>query len=289
MAFLVHQLLLHKEGQRPFTAQRQNGSVGCGKMPPQNTPVMSMIQGKERNYITVIPKNYQKDEPKKLIFAFHGRTNSNTMVRGYYGIEQASIGQAIIVYPEGLPAGTSSRNWSDPGDPADAQRDFVLFDQLREEFSNNYCIDLDEVYVVTHSLGAYFANALGCFRGDVIRGVGSLGGGTSLGNCSDPVAAMIWHNPKDNLVSFQAGLIARDQFLKQNQCGKTTLSAEPLAGNCIEYQGCYEGAPVIWCPHTIDSDYRGDYYPHAWPNITGQSINTFFKSLSDQNPETAAR
>lgn len=38
----------------------------------------------------------------KIIFAFHGRTNSNTMVRGYYDIEEESQGDAIIVYPSGL-------------------------------------------------------------------------------------------------------------------------------------------------------------------------------------------
>lgn len=35
----------------------------------------------------------------KLIFAFHGRTNPNTMILTYYKVEQASQGNAIIVYP----------------------------------------------------------------------------------------------------------------------------------------------------------------------------------------------
>jgi len=50
----------------------------------------------------------------KIIFAFHGRTNPNTMVRTYYGIEKQSRGDAIIVYPAGLPEQGPSRNWSNP-------------------------------------------------------------------------------------------------------------------------------------------------------------------------------
>ncbi|MBP7061920.1 hypothetical protein KA037_03240 [Patescibacteria group bacterium] len=51
----------------------------------------------------MIGKKYDKDIPMKLIFAFHGRTNPNTMVRGYYNVEEASRGDAIIIYPSGLP------------------------------------------------------------------------------------------------------------------------------------------------------------------------------------------
>jgi polyhydroxybutyrate depolymerase len=49
-----------------------------------------------------------------------------------------------------------------------------LFDQLVQEFSDSYCIDLDHIYVVGHSLGARFTNSLACARGDVIRGIGSV-------------------------------------------------------------------------------------------------------------------
>jgi len=46
-----------------------------------------------------------------------------------------------------------------------------LFDQVLEEFKNNYCINTDQVFVVGHSLGAWFSNSLSCARGDIIRGV----------------------------------------------------------------------------------------------------------------------
>lgn len=126
------------------------------------------------------------------------------MVRGYYGIEKASQGNAIVVYPSGLPEEGPSRNRSAPGDKSDKLRDFALFDQLLEEFSSSYCIDIDQVFVVGHSLGAWFTNSLSCARGDVIRAIGSVGGGTTTNACNGPVAAMIMHHPNDNLSSFRS-------------------------------------------------------------------------------------
>ena len=211
----------------------------------------------------------------KLIFAFHGRTNPNTMVRSYYKVEQASKGDAIIVYPSGLPEEGPSRNWSNPGDSKSKLRDFALFDQLLQEFSNNYCVNKDEVFVVGHSLGAWFTNSLSCARGNVIRAIGSVAGGTTINDCSGPTAAIIMHNPEDNLTPFREGETARDQLLKQNACGPETIPLNIADGNCVAYTQCQKDAPVIRCPYS-DSYEHSTYYPHTWPNFAGQAIRDFF-------------
>lgn len=280
MAFLIHQLMLDKEGTKKFTGIRDSSSAGCGNAKPSPTPTSSMISGVNRHYITVIPSKYDKDEPTKLVFAFHGRTNPNTELRSYLKVEEASNGDAIFIYPLGLPEAGPSRTWSDPGDKSYELRDFTLFDQLLEEFSNNYCIDLDHVYVVGYSLGAWFTNTLSCARGNVIRGIGSLGGGTTINNCTGPVAAMVWHNPKDRLAPFYTGEQARDQILEQNGCGQATKSVPPSKGSCVEYTECPADAPVIWCPHTNDIGW-GTYYPHNWPKGTGESMWEFLDGLED--------
>ncbi|NOZ44074.1 MAG: hypothetical protein GXP45_02860 [bacterium] len=86
------------------------------------------------------------------MIAFHGRTNSNDRVRSYYHVEEASQGNAIFVYPSGLPENSSPRSRSNPGDPSDQLRDFALFDAIVDEFSNKYCIDKDRIFVIGHSL-----------------------------------------------------------------------------------------------------------------------------------------
>lgn len=71
-----------------------------------------MVDGQVRNYITEIGNKYTQTKPIKLIVAFHGRTNSNEEVRSYYDINDESHGNAIIVYPSGLPEATSPRTRS---------------------------------------------------------------------------------------------------------------------------------------------------------------------------------
>ncbi len=276
MAYLVHQLMLEKEGNRTFTNQRIVASSGCGKQAPSFAPTSSVVNGQTRNYITVIGNTYNENVPMKIIFAFHGRTNPNTMVRGYYDIEEASKGDAIIVYPSGLPEEGPSRNRSNPWDIASQLRDFALFDQLVKEFEDNYCINKDQIFVVGHSLGAWFTNSLSCARGDIIRAIGSVGGGTTIGACNGPVAAMIMQNPDDNLSSYAAWLTARDQLLRQNSCWDEIQSVGPEWWNCVEYIDCQKDAPVIWCPHSDSLNEQGNYYPHTWPDFAGEMIWDFF-------------
>jgi len=277
-SYLEEGVVVEKKDELYYT-NSMTPSAGCGLAPPSVPPSEMMIDTDLRQYITVIPDDYESNRPIKLVFAFHGRTNSNEQVRSYYGIEEAIDGQAIVVYPSGLPNNSSPRHWKDSDDSASNLRDYVFFDQLLEQFSNQYCIDLDHVYVVGHSLGAWFANSLACFRGDVIRGVGSLGGGNSAGECVGFVAAMVWHNPNDQLSPFESGELARDQFIAQNHCSNQTQLVEPSEGNCVEYQDCNSGAPLVWCPHTIDYSTDGSYYPHTWPSMTGEAIWDFFERL----------
>lgn len=114
MTYLVHQLMLNKEGSREFTNQREATSAGCGKEPPNMMPTSSVVSGLTRHYITVIGNRYDKNTSMKIIFAFHGRTNPNTEVQEYYDLDEELHGDAIIIYPAGLPEDGPSRSWSSP-------------------------------------------------------------------------------------------------------------------------------------------------------------------------------
>ena len=151
-------------------AQRPSLSAGCGQDAPSVAPSRVEVDGLIRSFITVIPSTYSPDTPHKLVFAFHGRTSPNEEVRRYYDLEPYAT-DTIFVYPSGLRQEGGTFTWSDPGDPADALRDYAFFDAMLGLHAQYYCLDLDEVYAVGHSLGAYFVNALGCARGSQIRGV----------------------------------------------------------------------------------------------------------------------
>ncbi|EKD24498.1 MAG: hypothetical protein ACD_80C00226G0001, partial [uncultured bacterium (gcode 4)] len=280
MAYLVHQLMLEKEGSREFTNQRDVTSAGCGKEPPSTTPTSSVVNGLTRHYITDIGNNYNKNTPIKIIFAFHGRTNSNAQVQEYYDLDEESNGNAIIIYPAGLPEEGPSRSWSSPWDKSYQLRDFALFDQLLKEFENNYCINKDQVFVAGHSLGAWFTNTLSCARGDVIRAIGSVWGGTTINKCSWPVVGMIMQNPADNLSPYSAWVTARDQMLKQNMCWTQTTPYGSV-GNCVIYTQCQKDTTVIWCPYTDSYESHGTFYPHMRPNYAGGMIMDFFEGLGN--------
>ena len=276
MSYLVHQLILKKEWTITFDNIRKPWTLWCGKSPPWTAPNTSLIGGINRHYITVVWKNYNQNMPMKLIFAFHGRTNPNTMIRTYYKVEQASQGNAIIVYPSWLPEEWPTRSRQSPGDKSYALRDFQLFDQLVQEFSNNYCINKDQIFVVWHSLGAWFTNTLACARGDVIRAIWSVWWSITKNTCTWPTASLIMHNPLDNLASFAGWVAARDVFLRQNSCWPETIPVWPDWWNCVQYTNCQTDAPVIRCPHTDSIDERWVYYPHTRPDFAGKYIRDFF-------------
>lgn len=277
MSFLVHKLMLDRSGESPFSGVRDSRSQGCGQVPPSVAPHSLEVWGLTRRFITALWANYQKDRKTPLVVAFHGRTNPNTMVRSYYKVEQAAGGNAIFVYPSGLPEEWPQRSWSDPWDASMALRDYAFFDSLVDYFSEHYCIDTDRIFVVWHSLGAWFTNSLACARGDVIRAIGSVGWWTSIAECSGSTAALIMHNPQDALTDFRSWLVARDQLLAQNGCNPdVTEPIGPEWWNCVQYLECFVWAPVIRCPHSDDYE-NGRYYTHTWPDFAGKAIWDFFE------------
>jgi polyhydroxybutyrate depolymerase len=260
---------------------RQQLSPGCGHSAP-HTPITSvMLNGRRRRFILVVPKAYHSRQPQRLVFAFHGRTNNNAKVRSYYDLERHATQPTLFVYPSGLKDQSGRFTWSAPRDQARALRDYALFDALLADIGKQYCVALDHVYIVGHSLGAWFSNNLACARAAQIRAVATLGGRISASACRGPVAAMIIHNPKDRLVPFAGGQRARDTFLQHNgllDARAESLDAHPL--NCRRYGAGSARNPVLWCPHRHDYTWRGKYYPHNWPRRTGQAIMAFFTSLS---------
>jgi len=265
------------DSQREISAQI---SQGCGRQAPTAPLSHVGVSGRRRQVILVVPKDYDVSQPQRLVFAFHGRTNDNAKVRGYYDLERHAAPSTLFVYPLGLKDQNGHFTWSSSRDQAHALRDYAFFDALLTEIGKRYCVALNHIYIVGHSMGAWFGNSLACARAAQIRAVATLGGGISASACHGPVAAMIIHNPNDRLVPFASGQRARDTFLKHN--GLLKARAAPLAThplNCRRYGSLTADNPVLWCPHERDYTWRGKYYPHNWPRVTGQAIIAFFAAL----------
>ena len=254
-------------------------SAGCGRPVPTTAPATLQVGGRTREFILAVPEGNENESPHRLVFGFHGRTTPNVKVRAYFGLEAHSQRPTLFVYPAALVAVDGKFSWYERGESGDKLRDYELFDSLLEELGETYCLDLDQVFVVGHSLGASFANSLGCARGSVIRGVGTVAGRVADSRCSGPAAAMILHNPHDDLVPVSRGLHALDWALAQNGLEPPARPCSPQALNCECYGPTDALNPVVWCPHAEDTNRHGEFYPHLWPKEAGQAIMEFFDSL----------
>ncbi len=262
---------------------------GCGQPPPALTPSSIQVNGRSRGLITVVPADYRSDRPHRLVIAFHGRTNSNVVARGYFGLEEAARGPTIFVYPSGLRRKDGSYSWWERDDPPGSYRDFALFDAVVARISSLYCIDRSQIFAVGHSLGAWFVNNLGCARGDVLRAIGTIAGAMSRSDCRGGVAAMLFHNPRDRHVRYRWGLVARDLLRASNGDAKRAerLSLDGFA--CQRYGAAAAANPVLFCPYTNNRGHSGQYYPHHWPDGAARAMTDFFDSLPDDSRSSAIR
>jgi poly(3-hydroxybutyrate) depolymerase len=192
----------------------------------------------------------------------------------YFGVESASAGQAIFVYADGLPMENfeNQTGWDLSSDGID----MAFFDALLAQISGAYCIDADRVFSTGHSFGGMMTNALGCYRGDVLRAIAPVAGmppgyGFPV-SCTGEVAAWIAHGDNDQTVDFTTGGVAtRDFWMAANTCSETPAPVAVDPSPCVAYQGCDDGLPVHWCVHQDG---------HNWPSFAGSGVWAFFASFT---------
>ena len=247
-------------------------SSGCGKAAPATGVQMKQITvGSEaRTYQLFIPTGYSATTPMPLLFAWHGLGGSGTLARQYFRIEQAAANKAIIVYPNALPLASSGNqtgwNLSATGN------DVAYFDAMLAEVTGSVCVDSNRIFSAGHSFGAMMTNALGCYRGDVLRAIGPVAGtgpGRGSTTCKGEVAAWVAHGDNDPTVDFAGGVATRDALLTRNGCTMTSAATTPSP--CVAYEGCRDGLPVHWCVHQNE---------HDWPSFAGAGIWAFFASFN---------
>jgi polyhydroxybutyrate depolymerase len=239
-------------------------STGCG-LSGAATGVQNLqitVGGQTRTYVLSVPTNYSSSTALPLVFGFHGLGGSGTMARQYFRVEQAAASAAIFVYPDGLANDAGSATWSFTTTSAD----MAFFDALLADLETKYCINTNRIFVTGHSMGGVATNALGCYRGDIIRAIAPVAGmpprayGSGTVNCAGNVGAFIVHGENDTTVDFtQGGIATRDFWIARNACSTTTVQDPTTPSACVDYQGCQPDLPVIWCVHTLG---------HNWPSTT---------------------
>ncbi len=249
------------------TTPAEGMSAGCGATdPPSSGDYTIMVNGKTREYTLDVPNGYDANTPYPITFGLHwrGGNSGNVVSNGYYGLKGKANGGMIFVSPEGLtPNGESG--WANDGG-----EDVELIAKILDQLEADLCIDTSRVFATGFSYGGMFSNAIGCELGDRFRAIapyaGSLWSGCESGN--SPVAYLGTHGTADNVVGIEFGRAARDEFIKRNGCSNTTA---PVGSNgCVEYQGCTDGYPLIWC------EYGGG---HGWPDFSTEIVWDFFSQF----------
>jgi len=241
-------------------------SSGCGLAPPSSGGGKTLVvSGVSRSYVLAVPAGYDRSRAYPLVFGFHGLGGSGAQAQLYFGLQQATQGQAILVYPD---ATGSTRAWGITGSAASA--DLAFFDELVRSVSSSLCVDRNKIFAAGHSMGGYFSNTLGCARGNTLRAIAPVaGGGPYVGCDNGKVAAWLMASRDDPTVSYSAGEASRNHWLGKNSCAASTRPVGPSA--CVAYDGCDPAHPVHWCLERTGG--------HSWPSYAGQAIWSFFRAL----------
>jgi polyhydroxybutyrate depolymerase len=245
-------------------------SAGCDQAPEFQSGTQEIeVGGLSRTFIIDLPGDYAQSQPYPLVFGFHGRGFSAAEFRSpsYGNLLSVAGNEAIVVHPE---ADGDALAWE-----TESQEDVVFFDALLEALSRGLCVDESRVFAAGHSSGGYFANLLGCQRGDVLRAIAPVAGGGPFGqtggapSCERPVSAWIAHAEDDETVLFANGEGSLDYWLGSDDCDAESF--EPVQPDpCVAYRGCASGLAVRWCA------YEGG---HDWPSFAAEGIWEFFESF----------
>ena len=240
-------------------------SAGCGSMSaPKSGTYTINVGGTDRTYILDVPTNYDRNNPYKLVFAWHPRDGSAQAIAtsdgGYYGLKPRANDTAIFVAGDGIDGG-----WANSGG-----RDVAFTKAMIDRFNSQLCIDQGRIFSMGWSFGGMFSFALGCAMGDVFRAIAPASGALISG-CDEgthPVAMWGAHGVYDNLVSIDSGRAGRDVFLKRNHCSDTKSATD--SNGCVSYQGCDPGSPVVWC------EWQGG---HTFPEFGRDEVWKFFATF----------
>jgi len=274
-----------------------NGTAGCGTTRERPSPTQQQtiqVGNLTRYYLLYVPESYDPEKPLPLVFGIHGLNMNNVWAAhdssGFQLIE-ATDDQALIVYPQGIQAngqsvlpstqsqwGNADSNWGGPPPNANTARlnaDLEYFDAIIDFMNENYCVDTEKVFAVGFSQGGFMTNALGCERASVFRGLAPVAGWGPINSnptCSNPNAAhavIQTQGDTDGTVTPQLGQATRDFWRARAGC-EASSSPSSWGAGCVEYQGCDEDKPIVYCTHGGG---------HFVPSGAGARAWDFFMSL----------
>jgi poly(3-hydroxybutyrate) depolymerase len=255
-------------------------SAGCGTANPPSGILPLQVDNQAAEYQLSIPPNYDPATAYPLGFGFHGRnrTGPNCHDGDCAGFQSVMGDHAVLVYMTAL---GGSLGWEGSGE---REINVQFFQEMLAHVKATYCVDEKRIFVAGTSSGAHFVNVLGCRFGDQLLATAPVAGYLPERTCVGQIPALVIHGVDDS--SFDAGVEARDFYIGRNGCDGAAVpplgpAHDSVVTNreshqCVSYQGCDPGKPVVWCEHS-EGGYDGS--THGWPKFGGQQIWDFVQSL----------
>jgi polyhydroxybutyrate depolymerase len=231
--------------------------------------------GLNRSFIYYAPSGLDSHQPAPLVIVAHGfGMNAEQMYEITQYAALADRERFVVIFPNGQETKGPPWNVGEPdcsttqGELPLASGDDETFTDLLISFTgSDQCLDRDHVFMTGFSMGAYFANELGCTRNDLRAIAAHSGGSHDLSTCSGSrKAALVLHFEGDALVPYRCGTQTRDRWLRRNGCQASDPDVTEVGGGrCEYYKGCPSDGQVAMCTFQIPDGDRNELYPgHAW-------------------------
>lgn len=173
-------------------------SPGAG----ESATIQLKSQGRQRQFILSVPKNFYPGRRIPVIFAFHGYGENAALMETYSHLDEA---QALIVYPDGI-----KQSWEGaPYSATNKGKDRAFVQEILAALKTVYPVDTQRVFAAGFSNGGGFAAMIGCQMPDLFAGVALVSAAYYAAvheNCSgEAVALLDIHGTEDPVVKYNGG------------------------------------------------------------------------------------
>ena len=250
----------------------------------------SKAAGGARGFFLSLPKNYDRNKPHRVIFAYAGTNWLGKQIRGYFKFESGDQGQEIYVYPD--LKWRDFTGWGNLGGwllgphatPAHGDEDIVFTRELLDLLEASYCVDRQRVFATGHSWGGDMAAVVACFLGDRFRASAPAAANRPywFEPKSGPVgckgSAAVWTFFGQNETHFKqqaySGQFGEQQvtFWKKKHGCKAGIADLTMGakGECVAYKGCTE--QTRYCFYEKSAG-------HQVPSYFSASVLSWFRAL----------
>jgi polyhydroxybutyrate depolymerase len=239
------------------------------------------VEEETREYLIHIPNSYDTTKSVPIMLNFHGFGGSASDYM--QEADMRSLAEAdtfILIYPQGSYLNGFSHWNACPigGDNKSDADDFGFVEDIIDEISSQYNINMERIYAAGYSNGGMMAYGLANYKSDLIAAVASVSGAMldCIGNTSHPMPVLHLHGTDDYVLPYNGdkGFNSVQKTLDHwidfnNTTTNPIISTEDSGGMVIEHYVYDQGDNSVSVEH-----YKYIGGKHVWDIGTFQGQNT---------------